>query len=426
MGGPMRVITLAVVALVAFAAFSADRPAFTAHAQEAAKTSDTEEAVWARASSCNDFQAYVRTYPAGRHRQEADARIAVMCTSSGSVSSEAKSKSPDVFFGSGAGSSSNAANVDSAAQQEAEENRRLYAMREAEAARQRAAYEETLRNMQRSQETATQASNAGAKDKSPAKASPGSNPGPVPGLARGPTAAPSAPTTASLPPSVALPTGYEIVSRVLTPTESYLPKRDGMPTGIVLLDVREKAKNQNLCKALLGAKTATVKTEAQARRDNPHGDFLVTNWPVIAPAANEGDCVELLAKYDFDRATRIKGAYALGGSRGPFFLALDPTGEIVFLDLKDASAEDVFKATSEWMKLALASPQNRPAAEQRLGLVAGTNRLFAKLAGGFGSLIGANPAAPTLIRFNDPVKGTARQFNIYKAGVYLIGATFAL
>ena len=134
----------------------------------------------------------------------------------------------------------------------------------------------------------------------------------------------------------------------------------------------------------------------------------------------------MLAKYDFERASRVKNAYALSGSRGPVFLALDPTGEIVFLDLKDASADAVFKATSDWMKLALASPQNRPAAQARLGLVAGTSRLFGELASGFASLVGSDAGAPTVVKFNDPVKGTSRQFNIYKAGVFLIGATFAL
>jgi hypothetical protein len=242
-----------------------------------------------------------------------------------------------------------------------------------------------------------------------------------------PPPSPSAgPTIASHSPSVALPVGYQIVSHVLTPTESYLPKRDGMPTGLVLLDTREKSKNQSLCKALLGAHTATVKTDAAARRDNPNGDFLVTHWPVTGVLVHQDDCAELLAKYDFDRAERVKNAYALGGSRGPVFLALDPTGEIVFLDLKDASADAVFKATSDWMKLALASPQNRPQAEARVGLVAGTSRLFGELASGFASLVGSEAHAPTVVKFNDPVKGTSRQFNIYKAGVYLIGATFTL
>ena len=213
---------------------------------------------------------------------------------------------------------------------------------------------------------------------------------------------------------------------MLTPTESYLPKRDGMPTGLVLLDIRERTKNESLCKALLGAHTATVKTEAAARRDNPSGDFLVTHWPVTGVLANQRDCAELLAKYDFDRAGRVKSAYALGGSRGPVFLALDPTGEIVFLDLKDASADAVFKATSDWMKLALASPQNRPAADARVGLAAGTSRLFGELASGLASLVGGEAHAPLVVKFNDPVKGTSRQFNIYKAGIYLIGATFTL
>lgn len=241
-----------------------------------------------------------------------------------------------------------------------------------------------------------------------------------------PPSASAGPTIASRPPAVALPAGYQIVSHVLTPTESYLPKRDGMPTGLVLLDNREKTKNESLRKALLGAHTATVKTEAAARRDNPNGDFLVTHWPVTGVLANQSDCAELLAKYDFDRAGRVKNAYALGGSRGPVFLALDPTGEIVFLDLKDASADAVFKATSDWMKLALASPQNRPAAEARVGLVTGTSRLFGELASGLASLVGSEAHAPMVVKFNDPVKGASRQFNIYKAGIYLIGATFML
>ncbi|MEP7210118.1 MAG: hypothetical protein ABI740_04715 [Alphaproteobacteria bacterium] len=290
---------------------------------------------------------------------------------------------------------------------QAEQRRReANAQAQYEAARQRAA-------AQLAQEQ--QQSAAAKTDRAPPKAAKPSAPAPG-----------GRPTFAAPSPAVALPAGYEIVSHVLTPTESYLPKRDGMPTGVVLLDVREKAKNQNLCKALLGTQTATVRTDAAARRANPNGDFLVTNWPVSGVVANQGDCVELLAKYDFDRAARIKNAYAIGGSRGPVFLALDPTGEIVFLDLKDASADAVFKATSDWMKLALASPQNLPAAQARVGLVAGTNRLFAELASGFASLVGADAGTQAVVKFNDPVLGTSRQFKIYKAGGYLIGATFSL
>ena len=240
----------------------------------------------------------------------------------------------------------------------------------------------------------------------------------------GPVPPPPAPQPGT--PAVALPDDYEIVSNVLLPTESYLPKSDGMPTGLVLLDSREKSKNDSLCKALLGARTATVRTEAAARRDNPRGDYLVTHWPVRAVVANEGDCVQLSASYDFDRAKRVKQAYALQDRRGPLFLALDPTGEIVFLDLEDASAQDVFKATSDWMALALAAPQTGPnAGKPPQSLMAGANKLFAKLAGGFSSLVGGNSSI-TVVRFNDPVAGTSRQFNIYKSGVYLIGATFVL
>jgi hypothetical protein len=424
----MLLTTIAAAPLIVLAAFAGDRPEFSAAAQQPAPVVDAETQLWRAARDCAGYQAYLRAYPEGRYKQEALQEIAGHCAA-GDRSSSGVENSPAAQGNSIWSQSLNLPTP------EREQERRMAAER-AEMARQRAMAEAAQARAQAAEEALrqAQASNAGARERPPAKTSPDPDHSLPAGGAAPPAAARPAPKPAGPAPAqtitrrppVALPAGYEIVSHVLTPTESYLPRRDGMPTGIVLLDVRERAKNQSLCKALLGARTATVKTEAQARRDNPTGDFLVTNWPVTGPVAHEDDCVELLAKYDFDRAARVKGAYALNQSRGPFFLALDPTGEIVFLDLKDASAEEVFKATSDWMKLALASPQNQPAAEQRLGLVAGTNRLFARLAGGFGSLVGANPAPPTLIRFNDPVQGTARQFNIYRAGAYLIGATFRL
>jgi hypothetical protein len=227
---------------------------------------------------------------------------------------------------------------------------------------------------------------------------------------------------------VALPVGYEIVSNVLLPAETYLPKGDRMPTGVVLLDARERARNDSVCAALLGARTATVRTEAEARRDDPSGDYLVTHWLVRSAVANEADCAALTDAYDFDRAKRIKATYSLDARRGPIFLALDATGEMVFLDLSDATREDVFKATSDWMQLALTAPQAGPQAgrpPRPAGLVAGANQLFARIASGFGSLARAD-SAPISIPFNDPSTGVARSFTIYRSGVYLIGATFLL
>ena len=245
----------------------------------------------------------------------------------------------------------------------------------------------------------------------------------------GDAAGPRAPGNSAEPPDrgVALPDDFEIVSNVLMPTESYLPRGDGMPTGVVLLDKREGDRNARLCDALLGRRTATVRTEAVARAENPEGDFLVTHWLSRGRVFDEQDCSELLAKYDFERARTIKATYALRDTRGPVFLALDSTGEIVFLDLNDATPDQVYKATSDWMALALAAPQEGPNAgkpPKAEGIAANANALFAKLAGGFASLVGS--ADPAVVRFNDPVSGTAREFRIYRAGVYLIGATFVL
>lgn len=237
-----------------------------------------------------------------------------------------------------------------------------------------------------------------------------------------------APTDPSRQPaSIPLPAAYEIVSNVLLPTQSYLPRADGMPTGVVLLDSRESARNRRLCDALLGRRTRTVRTEEEARRDNPRGDFLVTHWPVGAQAVDESDCGELTRIYDFDRAARVKAAYGLSASRGPIFLALDPSGEIVFLDLKDATPDQVYEATAGWMELALrAGGAGAPPPPPPAGLAASANRLFAQIAGGFASLVGANAASASAVTFNDPVAGRQRTFNVYRAGSYVIGATFSI
>jgi hypothetical protein len=236
-------------------------------------------------------------------------------------------------------------------------------------------------------------------------------------------------STGSLPiGGIALPDGYEIVSSVLLPTESYLPKADGMPTGVVLLDPRETARNEGLCGALLAERTATVRTETAARRDDPSGDYLVTHWLAKAQVGNEGDCRALIAAYDFERAGRIKATYGLGARRGPVVLALDATGEMVFLDLGGATREEVFAATSDWMRLALTAPQTGPEAgrpPRPPGLSAGVNRMFAKIASGFGTLARAD-TAPTQLRFSDPRTGAERAFTVYRSGVYSIGATFLL
>lgn len=268
-------------------------------------------------------------------------------------------------------------------------------------------------------------------DREPSPTSPWSNdePGRAPG-SLGLGSGSSDTTIPGFPPQqggVALPADYEIVSNVLSPTQSYLPGADNMPTGVVLLDARASDRNEALCLALLGERTATVRTETAARTDDPDGDYLVTHWLTRSAVADEGDCNELLAKYDFERATRIKQTYALSNSRGPVFLALDPTGAIMFLDLEDATSNQVFQATADWMSLALKAPQTGPNAgkpPEARGIAASANRLFASIAGGFASLVGSEE--PTLVRFNDPVTGTAREFRIYRAGIYLIGATFVL
>ncbi len=229
------------------------------------------------------------------------------------------------------------------------------------------------------------------------------------------------------PDGIALPGEYEIVSRVLPPTRSYLPGADNMPTGVVLLETGGGARNRALCNALLGERTATVRSEAEARAEDPTANLLVTNWLTRVLVADLGDCAELLDNYDFERAERIKQTYGLKDRVGPVFLAFDPTGAIMFLDLEDASAQEVYEATSNWMSLALKAPQTGPDAgkpPQARGIVAGTSRVFASIAGGLASLVSS--PEPTVLPFNDPVSGTSRQFQLYRAGAYLIGSTFLL
>lgn len=236
-----------------------------------------------------------------------------------------------------------------------------------------------------------------------------------------------APATRGSGASVALPDGYEIVSNVLLPAESYLPesKTKKIAAGVVLLDRSQRVKNEKVCEAMLGGDTRTMRTHEEALRANPSGDYLVTHWLARAKVNDEKDCDELLAKYDFARSESIRAAYGLKASKGPLFIAFDPDKEIVFLDLADASPDEVFKATGDWMELALTTKQTGPnAGKPQKGVLVAANKMFEQMAMGFASLVGQG--TPTALSFYDQTRATTRQFNVYKAGVYLIGMTFPL
>ncbi|MBI1340415.1 hypothetical protein GC169_09455 [bacterium] len=228
-------------------------------------------------------------------------------------------------------------------------------------------------------------------------------------------------------PGVALPNGYQVVSNVLSPAQSYLPRGDRMPTGVVLLDPSARAQNEALCRGLLGRGTATVPTQAEARANDPTGDLLVTHWLLRGPVEDAKDCRQLLEGYDFERARRIKAAYAISNSNGPILLALDPSGEVVFLDLKRSSPEEVYDTVRDWIAVALRSPLDtgaQGAPQLPGGIATSMNRLFAQIATGFSSLVGDQQ--PTVLAFNDPLVGTERQFRLYQTSRFLVGATFRL
>jgi len=224
---------------------------------------------------------------------------------------------------------------------------------------------------------------------------------------------------------IALPDQYQIVSNVLRTGESYLPAgANALPTGVVLLDRTESARNRALCTGLMGRGTARVLTEDEARRRNPVGDYVVTHWLVRTGVADIGDCSELLAKYDFVRSESVRRIYGLDGRKGPLMLAIDPSGEIVFLDLGGATLAEVTDSADKWMKLALKAPQAGSASPPRpLGLAAGARQVFASIASGFGTFARGGEAQPQ-IAFNDPRTGMQRQFRIFRAGSITVGATF--
>jgi hypothetical protein len=224
---------------------------------------------------------------------------------------------------------------------------------------------------------------------------------------------------------VALPDQYQIVSNVLLTPASYMPAgADALPTGVVLLDRREAARNRALCNGLMGRGTARVLSEDEAQRRNPGGEFVVTHWLVGRGVRDIGDCAELLAKYDFDRSESVRRIYGLDRMRGPLMLAIDPLGDIVFLDLGAATLAEVTDAADKWMKLALQAPQAGSGPPPRpLGLAAGARQIFARIAGGFGTFARGGEAQPQ-VAFNDPRTGTLRQFRIFRSGSITVGATF--
>lgn len=223
---------------------------------------------------------------------------------------------------------------------------------------------------------------------------------------------------------IALPERYEIVSKILLPTENYRPKADGMPTGVVLLSRGERAKNMSLCKALIGRNTATVRSEAEAKKANPKGDFLVTQWLSRDRLNDDRSCDEAMAKYDYDRSDSLRRVYALDNLKGPVFLALDASGEILYLDLSDATADQVYKATADWINLAITTRPGQPMPKP-VGILASANSVFARIAQGMSSIV-TDTTKVAQRQFNDPIAGRVRVFNIYQAGLYTIGSTFKL
>lgn len=221
--------------------------------------------------------------------------------------------------------------------------------------------------------------------------------------------------------------GYEIVSSLLKPGVSYEPKDDGMPTGVVLLNSSNRNKNRQVCNALFSEQHATVATEAEARAEDPDGDFLVTYWLTLNHLPQGSSCAAYLDDYHYDRAAYIRRVYGIGEDAGPVFLAIDASGETLFLDLTDASELEVFRATSDWMELALtvAETGERPDRNRNSGIVQGINRLFGSIVNGYASLVNSRAERP--IEFYDPVSGRTRTFNVYLASSgYRIGSTFEL
>ncbi len=232
-----------------------------------------------------------------------------------------------------------------------------------------------------------------------------------------------------------LPDDYEIVSSLLIRDSGYrpemdidyLPKTDGMPTGVVILNDNNRNKNQEVCEALFG-KYSTVPTENEAEAENPARDFLVTYWLSVAPVPEGASCKRYLDEYDYARADNIRETYGIGNLRGPVFLAVDRSGESLFLDLSDASRAEVFTATSNWMELALTAAGSSPNPARRnapRGIAESLNRLFVKLASGYASLV--DSPVETLTPFVDPVTRQTKTFKVYLADSgYRIGSTFEL
>ncbi|MEM8921671.1 MAG: hypothetical protein AAGB25_09880, partial [Pseudomonadota bacterium] len=191
--------------------------------------------------------------------------------------------------------------------------------------------------------------------------------------------------------------------------------------GLVLLDVSEQQKNQALCNGF----TQDIRTRDAALEDSDASDLLVTHW-MLRNQQPIGDCASMLANYDYGRARAIKTQYTLADTRGPIFLAYEADGDILFLDLSQATPASVRSVTSRWSSLAFElSPADLIAADEaeRRGMAAAFARMARHVAT-FVPLDRNRP--PSALQFFDPVRGARRDLNIYQAGVYRIGSTFPL
>ena len=148
----------------------------------------------------------------------------------------------------------------------------------------------------------------------------------------------------------------EAVTDFLYPSQDFMPEDGAMPVGVVLLSPDMDFKNAALCDAYV----KDLRTYEEASEASPDADFLITYWPLKAEPESFSSCDALRANYDYERAADLKARYGLAEATGPVFLAVDSSGDAVFLDLSDATAEATREAVTRWLALALESSEDEP------------------------------------------------------------------
>lgn len=141
---------------------------------------------------------------------------------------------------------------------------------------------------------------------------------------------------------------YVSVREILPPTLRPAEAGAGMAHAFVVLDSRVSGRNREVCDAFTRLPSLADVTDVR-----PADQPIQTFWPVLRSDVSSGDCKSLLRYYDFNTAGKIRRSYGIPNTKGPVLVAIDPSGNFFWIDMRKASDKKMLEVLQKWADIAV-------------------------------------------------------------------------